>query len=123
MQLNPTMTSQLRMQRWLLRIAIRLTVYPVIAYVTIGATLFFEQDRLLFPAPKGFEKLTPADRSLAFEDLRVPVNARDQVHAWWVKAAATAPSRNVILAFHGNGYVLEDMVWEEAAKIHDIGRI
>jgi fermentation-respiration switch protein FrsA (DUF1100 family) len=94
-------------------------LYPLIAYLTAGALFYFQQDRLIFPAPTTSTKKTPADLGLAFEDLRISVNARDYLHAWWVPAAT--PSEKVILAFHGNGYALEDLVWEEAAKLHEIG--
>jgi len=93
-------------------------VYPAVAYLAVGAALFFEQDRLLFPAPLNFEKSSPADLGLQFEDLRIPVNAREHLHAWWIPAA---PSQNVILMFHGNGYVLDDMIGDEAAGLHEIG--
>ena len=78
-----------------------------------------DQARLLFPAPKIFDKKTPADIGLRFEDLRIPLNARDYLHAWWIPAAM--PSDQVILVFHGNGYVLEDMVEDETSSLHDIG--
>jgi hypothetical protein len=66
-----------------------------------------------------FEKTTPAGSDLQFEDLRISVSARDYLHAWWIPAAL--PSAKVILAFHGNGYVLEDMVGNEAVNLHEIG--
>ncbi len=45
--------------------------------------------------------------------------ARDYVHAWWIPAVK--PSDKVILVFHGNGYVLEDMVGDEIANLREIG--
>src|ERR1700730_8473051 len=92
-------------KRWLRSIVIRMTAYPAIAYLTVGAFFYFQQHKLLFPAPKAFEKKTPADNGLRFEDLRVSMNARDHLHGWWIPAAT--PSSKVILVFHGNGYVLE----------------
>jgi hypothetical protein len=96
-----------------------LTAYVAIAYVTTGAYFYFDQARLLFPAPKIFDKKTPAAIGLRFEDLRIPLNARDYLHAWWIPAAM--PSDRVVLVFHGNGYVLEDMVEDETSSLHDIG--
>jgi uncharacterized protein len=64
-------------------------------------------------------KTTPAGSGLQFEDLRISVDAGDHLHAWWIPAAM--PSSKVILAFHGNGYVLEDMVADEAGYLHEIG--
>jgi fermentation-respiration switch protein FrsA (DUF1100 family) len=106
-------------RRWLRSIVIRLTAYPAIAYLTVGAFFYFQQDKLLFPAPKAFEKKTPADSGLRFEDLRISMNAKDYLHGWWIPAAI--PSSKVILVFHGNGYVLEDMVTDEIANLHEIG--
>ncbi len=77
------------------------------------------QGRLLFPAPKSFEKMTPAISGLRFEDLRIPVNAKEHLHAWWIPSATT--SATVLLVFHGNGYVLEDMAGGEAAGLHEAG--
>jgi fermentation-respiration switch protein FrsA (DUF1100 family) len=47
------------------------------------------------------------------------VNDRGNIHAWWIPAKE--PSDKAILMFHGNGYVLEDMVASEAATLHEIG--
>src|ERR1700733_14460784 len=77
------------------------------------------QGRILFPAPKFFEKTTPAISGLPFEDLQIPVNARDHLHAWWIPSAM--PSAKVLLVFHGNGYVLDDMARDEAAGLHKLG--
>jgi uncharacterized protein len=98
---------------------VRLTAYPAIAYLVVGAFFYFEQSRLIFPAPKFFEKTTPADSGLRFEDLRIPVNARDYLHAWWIPAVK--PSGKAIVVFHGNGYVLEDMAGDEASALSEIG--
>ncbi len=98
---------------------IRFIAYAVIAYLSIGLFFYFQQAKLLYPAPKIFEKRTPTDCGLQFEDLRIPVNARDHIHSWWIPAAA--PSDKVILVFHGNGYVLEDMVSDEMVRLRRIG--
>ncbi len=95
--------------------ALRLAVYLVAAYLTVGAFFWFKQGSLLFPAPKSFEKTTP-DR---FEDLQIPVNAKDHLHAWWIPSAT--PSDKVLLVLHGNGYVIEDMAGGEATRLHEVG--
>jgi uncharacterized protein len=105
-------------RRWLRSLGVRLLAYPVIAYLAIGAFFYLQQTRLLFPAPKTFQKKTPADRGIPFEDLRIPVNAAGYLHAWWIPAVA---SGKVILVFHGNGYVLEDMLDDEVARLREIG--
>ena len=99
--------------------AIRLAACLAIAYLTVGTCLYFGQSKVLFPAPKKFGKETPADSALRFEDLRIPVNARDYLHAWWIPAAT--PSDKVVLVFHGNSGVLEDMAGDEVARLHEIG--
>jgi fermentation-respiration switch protein FrsA (DUF1100 family) len=100
-------------------LVLRLAVYFVAAYLTVGAFFWFMQSRLLFPAPRSFEKTTPAISGLRFEDLQIAVNARDHLHAWWIPSAM--PSSKVLLVFHGNGYVLEDMAFGEAASLHEVG--
>jgi hypothetical protein len=91
----------------------------VIAYLSAGAFFYFRQGTLLFPAPTSFAKTTPADNRLEFEDLRIPVNVTDNIHAWWIPSVTS--SGKIILVFHGNGHVLEDMVEAEVANLHQIG--
>lgn len=97
----------------------RLVAYLAVAYLAIVAFLYFMQAKLIFPASNECEKVTPADSGLAFEDLHIPVAGRDHLHAWWVPAAS--PSKSAMLVFHGNGYVLEDMVGGELETLHQIG--
>lgn len=107
-------------QTWLRAAAIRLIAYPAILYLIVGALFYFWQAKILYPAPETFAKKTPANIGLPFENLRLPVDARDQLHAWWIPAAA--PTEKAILAFHGNGYVLEDMVeGEMLPNLHQLG--
>jgi fermentation-respiration switch protein FrsA (DUF1100 family) len=113
------MVRTVSIRRWLRSAIARLTTYLVIAYLTIGAFFYFEQAALLFPARKTFGKQTPAESGLPFEDLRIEVNAKDHLHAWWIPAAV--PADKVILVFHGNGYVMEDMLGDELASLHRIG--
>jgi pimeloyl-ACP methyl ester carboxylesterase len=89
------------------------------AYLVIGLLLYFEQDDLLFPAPKTYGKANPGNLQLPFEDLRIAITPTDYIHAWWIPAEAS--TENVVLMFHGNGYVLEDMVAAEAAQLREIG--
>jgi fermentation-respiration switch protein FrsA (DUF1100 family) len=84
--------------------------------LTAGAFFYLKQDKLLFPAPKEFDKATPA---APFEDLRIPVAAGGYLHAWWIPSASQ--TAKVILVFHGNGYVLEDMAIDEAVRLREIG--
>ena len=98
----------------------RFVVRPlVIAYLTFTALLYFIQGRLLYPAPDRFPHTTPAAEGLAFEDLQIRVQGSDHLHAWWIPAAD--PSEQVVLVFHGNGYVIEDMVNNEIASLRGSG--
>jgi uncharacterized protein len=100
-------------------LAIRVAVYLVTVYLSVGAFFWFIQGRLLFPAPRSIEKTTPAVSGLRFEDLQIPVNARGHLHAWWIPSAT--PCTKALLVFHGNGYVIEDMAGGEAAALHQVG--
>ena len=104
--------------RWLQSAAIRLTSYALIAYLTIGAFFYFRQARLLFPAPNSFQNVVPATIGLKFEDVAIAVHPQHHLHAWWIPAAV--PTDKALLVFHGNGYVLEDMVGNEIASLHQL---
>ncbi len=93
--------------------------YLAVAYLTVGAFFYLQQSRLIFPAPRNHENRTPADVGLRFEDFRIPVNSNSYLHAWWIPSVS--PTGKVILVFHGNGYVLEDMLGDEATSLHDVG--
>jgi len=80
----------------------------ILTYVGLGAFFYFRQDQMTFPAPSKFTNATPANVGIAFEDLYIPVAGSEQLHAWWIPAAQ--PSDKVLLMFHGNGYVLQQMV-------------
>ena len=109
------MFSQLPGVRWFRALAVGFAV----SYLGVGLLLYFAQDSLLYPAPKAYERLTPQDARLAFEDLHVEVNRREYLHAWWIPAGA--PSAKTILMFHGNGYVIEEMATGEAVRLHETG--
>jgi uncharacterized protein len=107
--------SQIKGVRWLRALATGVAG----AYLVIGLILYFQQNFFLFPAPQSYPRATPADAHLAFDDLHIAVNDRGNIHSWWIPASE--PSDKVILMFHGNGYVLEDMATSEAATLHEIG--
>lgn len=104
---------------WVWSLAIRLAVYPLLAYLTAGVLFYFQQDKLLFPAPKSSGNAVLPKGGRGFEDLRLRVNATDHLHAYWIPEAT--PSGKVGLVFHGNGYALEDMVGDEANELQKIG--
>src|SRR5579875_1769678 len=98
---------------------LRLAAYLLIAYVAVGAFLYFRQSALIYPAPKIWANSTPAKCGLQFEDVQIPVASNGHVHAWWIPAAQH--SEKAVLVLHGNGYVIEDMVGEEVTALHEIG--
>jgi hypothetical protein len=76
---------------------------------------------MAFPAPSHYTKASPADVGIAFQDLHIPVNGSEQVHAWWIPASQ--PTSKVLLMFHGNGYVLEQAAGSagEVKSLHHLG--
>jgi uncharacterized protein len=87
------------------KLSIRLLLVVGVIYLAICAFFYFQQDAMVFPAPKHFETHTPAEANIPFEDLHIPVNPYGQIHAWYIPAASA--SHNTLLYFHGNGYCLE----------------
>jgi pimeloyl-ACP methyl ester carboxylesterase len=91
----------------------------VVIYVAACAFFYLQQDQMAFPAPLEYARATPSDVGIPFEDLHIPVNGSEQIHAWWIPAATA--SDKVLLLFHGNGYVLEQAVRGELAPLHGLG--
>lgn len=90
-----------------------------VLYIAVCVFFYSQQDHLAFPAPSSYAQGSPADLGLPFEDLHIPVNASEQIHAWWIPA--TSPSDQVLLYFHGNGYVLEQAVNGDVGALHSLG--
>jgi fermentation-respiration switch protein FrsA (DUF1100 family) len=104
------------------RILSGIAVLLIVLYVAACALLYFQQDHMVFPGPPQHYKATsPADAGLSFEDLHIPVNASDQIHAWWIPASP--PSDKVLLYFHGNGYCIEQTAGAigEVGALHSLG--
>jgi fermentation-respiration switch protein FrsA (DUF1100 family) len=99
------MTPAPRESSRLRKLAIGLLIALVAIWSAAGGFFYFQQDQMTFPAPTRYAKGTPQDVGVPFEDLHIPVNGSEQIHAWWIPAAS--PSEKVLLMFHGNGYVLE----------------
>lgn len=98
-------------------VATLLTIVFVI-YAGTCAYFYFEQDQMTFPAPTEYRPATPTNVGIPFEDLHIPVNRPDQIHAWWVPASPV--SNRVLLVFHGNGYVLEQAATRELVPLHSL---
>ena len=107
----------LHSKRLLQAVTLRLLVYLSLAYLTTGLFLYFRQDQLLFPASNTIS-IPATPTHLPAEDLLIPVNGKDHLHAWWIPAAPL--SQRVILCLHGNGYALDEMTGE-AEILHAIG--
>jgi len=88
------------------RSVVGLLVALALLYVAASAFLYFRQDQIGFPVLTEYERVTPAALGIPFEDLHIPVDGADQIHAWWLPAS----SDRILLSFHGNGYVLEDNI-------------
>jgi uncharacterized protein len=99
-------------------VGIRLVVYPLIGYAALGVGLYVGQTELLFPAPRNFEALTPANLRMPYDNLRIPVREAGWLHAWWIPGEETA--QKTIVVFHGNAYVLEESL-QEVVELHKIG--
>lgn len=87
------------------KLSIALLLVVCAFYLGVSAFFYFQQDAMVFPAPKHFETHTPAEANIPFEDLHIPVSPYGQIHAWYIPAASA--SSKVLLYFHGNGYCLE----------------
>jgi len=88
-------------------------------YVLVVTLVTVFEGKLVFPAPEYFTAATPSDVGLAFEDVRIPVDGKMMVHAWWIPSQN--PDARVILYFHGNAEVLQQEVNAEAKVFHDTG--
>ena len=93
-------------QRSRFRRIVAVLAISLLAFYLGWCTLFyFVQGEITFPAPAHYPKATPSDAGMPFEDLHIPVNASEQIHAWWIPSSSS--SNKVLLVFHGNGYVIE----------------
>jgi uncharacterized protein len=104
------------------RLLAKIALLVFVIYAAAGAFFYFRQDKMTFPAPATYPRATPLDAGIPFEDLHIPVNKSQQIHAWWIPAApASASADKVLLVFHGNGYVLEQSVSLEMIPLHSLG--
>src|ERR1022692_782823 len=98
------------------RVALRMAARAAVVYVAVAAVLYFRQSRFLFPAPKTWYNASP---DVPFSDLRIPAKGWRFPARW--RIPASSPSAKTILVFHGNGYVLEQMVGGELESLRAIG--
>ncbi len=106
--------------RRLIKIILATTSSSLIAlYIGFSVLIALQQDRLVFPAPSDYPKLTPAALHWPFEDLHIRVNGIEQIHAWYIPAIN--PSSRVIVYFHGNAYTIEDALSGEVRSLRETG--
>lgn len=106
--------------RRLIKIILTTTIASLVAiYLVTSVLVGLRQDQLVFPAPADYPKLTPGSIGLPFEDLHIPVNGNEQIHAWYIPAQGT--SSKVIVYFHGNAYTIEDAVSGEVRNLLETG--
>ena len=91
----------------------------VFVYLLTIAFFVAYRGKLIFPVPKNVVARTPLVAGLAFEDLKIPVDGKSYIHAWWIPSQ-DAHART-ILYFHGNGEVLENEASREAVTFHQTG--
>jgi uncharacterized protein len=90
-----------------------------VIYLSACAFFYIQQDQMTFPAPHEYVAATPSGSGIQFEDLHIPVNTSEQIHAWWIPASSA--SDKVLLVFHGNGYVLDQAATGELVPLHALG--
>ncbi|MGC2293645.1 MAG: alpha/beta hydrolase, partial [Candidatus Acidiferrales bacterium] len=114
-----TSATVCRQASGLTRVVATLLTIAFLIYAATCAYFYFEQDQITFPAPAEYPPATPASVGIPFEDLHIPANRPEQIHAWWVPASPV--SNKVLLVFHGNGYVLEQAATRELVPLHSLG--
>jgi fermentation-respiration switch protein FrsA (DUF1100 family) len=70
-----------------------------VAYALASAYLHHRQRELIF-FPVRDVLSTPADASVRYEDVRIPVEGTQAVHGWWLRADSDAAP--ILLYLHGN---------------------
>ena len=93
-----------------MKLAFGMAAVLVIGYLAVAAAAFFFQPQLIFfPGIGRDDPATPADYGLAFEDLRLPTEDGERLHAWYVPAPG---ARGTALLFHGNaGSIAARAAW------------
>jgi hypothetical protein len=92
------------------KLALGVAALVVLAYLAIAAAAFFLQPQLIFfPGIGRDDPTTPASYGLPFEDVRIPTEDGERLHAWYVPAAQ---ARGTALLFHGNaGSIAQRVAW------------
>jgi fermentation-respiration switch protein FrsA (DUF1100 family) len=78
---------------------IRLLLLLVIAVAALKALVWWLEPRMAFFPSRGVQD-TPADRQLAFAEVRIPTPDGETLHAWWLEHPAP---RAQVVFWHGNG--------------------
>jgi pimeloyl-ACP methyl ester carboxylesterase len=88
-------------------------------YLGTSVVVAVKQDALVFPSPASYSRQTPTALGLSFEDLRIPVNPSEHIHAWYIPALIA--NHKVILFLHGNGYTIGEEVEGEIGALRQTG--
>ncbi len=79
---------------WLLAIV-------AVGFLAATAYLYFAQRGMVFYPTRTIE-ITPADINITYDDVYIPVNNGERIHAWYVPPRDLAPDAPVVIFSHGN---------------------
>lgn len=80
-----------------------------------------QQSRMIFVPGSREIWRRPDEAGLAYEELRIPVEADESVSAWWIAGRGRGPLDGYTLLFcHGNGGTMSHLV-DQAAAFHGMG--
>jgi hypothetical protein len=89
----PSVTGPSRKSRFR-KYLVGFLVALVAVYLALCLFIYFQQDQMQFPTLAEYENVTPLNIGVAFEDLNIPVNGSEKIHAWWIPASP--PSSKVL---------------------------
>ena len=99
-----------------MRTVLNVLLILAVTYALIVGLMYSFQERLLF-LPSSTLRATPADRGLDYEDVTIPTDDDEQLHAWWIPAA---DARGTFIISHGNAGNISGRV-DVARLLHDLG--
>lgn len=99
-----------------MRTVINVLLIVAVTYVLIAGLMYSFQERLLF-LPSSALIATPADRDLDYEDITIPTEDGERLHAWWIPAT---DARGTLLVSHGNAGNISGRI-DVARLFHTLG--
>jgi len=90
------------------RLVVRWLVFAAVLYVAWCATLYFYQDKMLFPADLA-PAPTPSLYDRTTEELRVDIGGGEHAVAWFIPALPRDSSKPapLVVYFHGNAEIID----------------